>query len=150
MASSLLGPSRSRRVGVQWHSGHITGLRNQAFGHSRVQHSSGAVQVCPQEECRLFGCPGHEFAAKGLRGCGIDTASAAIGTEVRLDFLVADRGVPALTATATRTVRIVQRCPQGLNYCAADQTCSVVRSVGLLWVCGMVGEYPLCARCMGN
>lgn len=105
--------------------------RGRVAEHSSERRGADDVQVCPPEDCRPFGCPGHEFAAKGLRGCGIDTASAAIGTEVRLEFLVADRGVPALAATATRTIRVVQRCPQGLNYCAADHTCSVVRSVGL-------------------
>lgn len=44
-----------------------------------------------------------------------------------LEFLVADSGVPARVATVTRTVRIVPRCPTGINYCPADNTCSLVR-----------------------
>lgn len=88
------------------------------------------MQVCPPADCRDFGCPGHEFAVKGVRGCGIDTAAAAAGTTFLLEFLVADRGVPALVANVTRTIRVVPRCPSGLNYCAVDKTCSVVRPRG--------------------
>lgn len=91
-----------------------------------------SVQVCPPADCRDFGCPGHEFAVKGVRGCGIDTAAAAAGTTFTLEFLVADRGVPALVANATRTIRVVSRCPSGLNYCAVDKTCSVVRAEAAL------------------
>ena len=85
------------------------------------------MQVCPPPDCQEFGCPGHEFAVKGIRGCGIDTAAAAVGTEMALEFLVADSGVPARVATVTRTIRVVRRCPTGINYCAEDNTCSLVR-----------------------
>jgi hypothetical protein len=53
---------------------------------------TAAVVVCPPAACLSIGCSPavlrrHYFAAKGLAGCGIDTA-AAVGTRFPVDFWV--------------------------------------------------------------
>jgi hypothetical protein len=53
---------------------------------------TAAVVVCPPAACLSIGCSPavlrrHYFAAKGLAGCGIDTA-AAVGTRFTIDFWV--------------------------------------------------------------
>jgi zinc transporter 1/2/3 len=53
---------------------------------------AAAVVVCPPAACLSIGCSPavlrrHYFAAKGLAGCGIDTA-AAVGTRFTVDFWV--------------------------------------------------------------
>jgi hypothetical protein len=53
---------------------------------------TAAVVVCPPAACITTGCSPvtlrrHYFAAKGLAGCGVDTA-AAVGTRFTIDFWV--------------------------------------------------------------
>eukprot|EP00854_Cymbomonas_tetramitiformis_P008806 gene8806-10440_t len=69
---------------------------------------TGSVLACPPAACLDVGCPGHEFATKGVQGC-LDTAAEA-GTIFEILFMVLDRGAPALNATATRTITIDSPC----------------------------------------
>lgn len=87
------------------------------------------VLSCPPEDCLPFGCPGHEFATKGLAGC-VDTA-AAEGTVFAVRFVVfGTAGFPPPNASAVRTVAIGAPCPPGQAYCggacAAVPDCSVL------------------------
>jgi hypothetical protein len=84
---------------------------------------SPAVLACPPVECLTTGCPGHQFAAKGLRGC-LDTA-APVGTVFEVAFWVFDQQSPARNATATRTVVVVEPCAPGLEYCTVDSKCGI-------------------------
>lgn len=68
---------------------------------------------CPPEDCLPYGCPGHEFARKGLKGC-LDTA-AAEGVLFAVDFVVINSA--GGTAKATRTVAIAPPCGSGETYC---------------------------------
>ena len=72
---------------------------------------TAAVLVCPPPSCLSTGCPGHQFAAKGLRGC-VDTA-AAVGSIFEVRFWVFDQQSPARNASATRTVVVVPPCAPG-------------------------------------
>lgn len=78
------------------------------------------VLSCPPESCLPSGCPGHEFAKKGVVGC-LNT-SAAEGAVFAIDFVVfsAD-AVPPAMAKATRVVQIGPPCKQGLFFC--DGSC---------------------------
>ncbi|WIA22837.1 hypothetical protein OEZ85_001227 [Tetradesmus obliquus] len=67
----------------------------------------------PESTCLSSGCSPavlrrHYFAAKGLAGCGINTA-AAVGTRFTVDFWV--WGSPILNATVSRTVVVSDPCP---------------------------------------
>jgi hypothetical protein len=84
---------------------------------------TAAVLVCPPAECLSIGCPGHQFATKGVRGC-LDTA-APVGTIFEVAFWVFDQQSPARNATATRTVVVVEPCAPGLTYCDVDSKCGV-------------------------
>jgi hypothetical protein len=58
----------------------------------------------------------HRITAKGLAGCGINTA-AAVGTAYNVTFWVWDSGQPVLNATINRTVR-TPPCLYGAGGCA--------------------------------
>ena len=85
-----------------------------------------------------FGCRGHEFASKGLQGCGVATRSAAVGAEFSFDFVAirsnADGSVT--TARATRVVRVASPCARGEVHCPGLQvacgtaSCAVRASLG--------------------
>ncbi|KAK3274238.1 hypothetical protein CYMTET_17570 [Cymbomonas tetramitiformis] len=83
---------------------------------------TGSVLACPPAACLDVGCPGHEFATKGVQGC-LDTAAEA-GTIFEILFMVLDRGAPALNATATRTITIDSPCEAGQELCLEDRVCS--------------------------
>jgi hypothetical protein len=95
-------------------------------GATAVDAQSGditdAVLACPPASCLPLGCPGHEFAAKGLQGCGVDTADAPIGTQFTVTFVVMLRGPPVLTANATRTLVVASPCSPGDTYCPEVNT----------------------------
>ncbi|KAK3258920.1 hypothetical protein CYMTET_32060 [Cymbomonas tetramitiformis] len=73
------------------------------------------VLSCPPESCLAVGCPGHEFVSKGLAGC-LDT-SAEVGTVFEVRFVVFDRGAPAGSASAMRTITIGPPCALGEVVC---------------------------------
>ena len=78
---------------------------------------TGAVITCPPDGCLSYGCPRHSFVNKGIQGCGVDTVTAPVGTEVAVTFLVWDRGQPPQRAHATRLIRVVSPCDDGEVYC---------------------------------
>eukprot|EP00854_Cymbomonas_tetramitiformis_P003615 gene3615-4547_t len=82
------------------------------------------VLACPPASCLDKGCDGHEFETKGVQGC-LDTG-AEVGTVFEIEFVVMDRGSPALSASATRVVTIVAACPTGEELCLEDRACSAV------------------------
>ncbi|KAK3289149.1 hypothetical protein CYMTET_3420 [Cymbomonas tetramitiformis] len=84
---------------------------------------SAQVLSCPPASCIEVGCPGHEWAAKGLAGC-INT-SAPVGTLFEVQFVVFDFAMPRQMASAVRTVAIVQPCNSGETVCS-DHTCSSI------------------------
>lgn len=75
------------------------------------------VLTCPPPSCIGSGCPGHEYRTKGLDGCGVDSANAAVGTEFAVPFGVFDHDVLPLYASRTRYVRVVSPCADGESYC---------------------------------
>ncbi|KAK3276613.1 hypothetical protein CYMTET_15331 [Cymbomonas tetramitiformis] len=79
------------------------------------------VLSCPPQDCQDVGCPGHEFASKGVEGC-IDT-TGEVGTTLVLTFTVFDDAIPANVASINRTLTIVSPCPEGEELCA-DGACS--------------------------
>ncbi|KAK3252741.1 hypothetical protein CYMTET_37988 [Cymbomonas tetramitiformis] len=79
------------------------------------------VLSCPPENCLASGCPGHEFAVKGVEGC-VDT-SADPGTVFEVLFAVLDSAVPANLAVVSRIVTIDPPCADGAELCA-DGECS--------------------------
>ncbi|KAK3250934.1 hypothetical protein CYMTET_39709 [Cymbomonas tetramitiformis] len=79
--------------------------------------------ACPPASCLSYGCPGHEWATKGLLGC-INT-TAEVGTVFEINFVVFDSMVPAQNDSATRFVTITQPCASGEELCS-DMTCSPV------------------------
>ncbi|KAK3268689.1 hypothetical protein CYMTET_22821 [Cymbomonas tetramitiformis] len=81
------------------------------------------VLACPPESCLSTGCPGHEWASKGLQGC-LNT-SADVGTVFDIRFVVYDSMVPAQNDSVTRVVTIVQPCSGGDELCS-DMTCSPI------------------------
>eukprot|EP00892_Ulva_mutabilis_P012434 jgi/Ulvmu1/9563/UM053_0052.1 len=83
--------------------------------------SSAAVRVlaCPPDACLPLGCTGHEFAQKGIRGCGVTPASSPIGTTFSIDFVAFDPASPGRTVTVTRTVTVVSPCTPVELYCAS-------------------------------
>ncbi|KAK3271664.1 hypothetical protein CYMTET_20002 [Cymbomonas tetramitiformis] len=83
---------------------------------------SDMVVVCPPAECFARGCPGHELRRKGLSHC-VNTSSQ-VGTVYEVVFFVLDSSMPALNATAVRTVTITSPCSDGERLCGA--TCSAV------------------------
>ncbi|KAK3237339.1 hypothetical protein CYMTET_52578, partial [Cymbomonas tetramitiformis] len=84
---------------------------------------SASLLACPPASCLDIGCPGHEWAKKGLEGC-VNT-SAAVGSIFNIDFVVFDSAIPANFHAATRVVGIIQPCAVGEELCA-DLTCSSV------------------------
>ncbi|KAK3267920.1 hypothetical protein CYMTET_23548 [Cymbomonas tetramitiformis] len=79
--------------------------------------------ACPPASCLSYGCPGHEWATKGLSGC-INT-TAEVGTVFEIEFVVFDSMVPAQNGSAVRFVTITQPCASGEELCS-DMTCSPV------------------------
>jgi hypothetical protein len=75
------------------------------------------VLACPPQERRAYGCPGHELHTKGLRGCGLDTVHAPVGTMYRLEFQVFDLHHPPASAVITREIAIVTPCAHQEVYC---------------------------------
>ena len=80
------------------------------------------VLACPPESCLVPmvggwpACPpGHEFIAKGIEGCGIDT-SAAVGTSFLLRFAIISPSTGQV-AIAKRVITIKEPCDAGFNYC---------------------------------
>jgi hypothetical protein len=65
-----------------------------------------------------FGCQGHEFSTKGLQGC-VNTATAAVGSKLFINFVTFDKSVPPLATNAKRQIRIVSPCVTGQVYCPA-------------------------------
>ncbi|KAK3233701.1 hypothetical protein CYMTET_56024 [Cymbomonas tetramitiformis] len=84
---------------------------------------SAAVLSCPPISCRHLGCPGHEWAAKGIEGC-LNT-SAEVGTMFQVEFLVFDNAVPSQAASVHRTVTIIAPCESQEILCE-DLSCSSV------------------------
>ena len=66
------------------------------------------VLSCPPASCLDRGCPGHEFALKGLSGCL--NVSAPVGTTFNISFLVLDSAQPPNINTTSRLVTIVDPC----------------------------------------
>ena len=64
-----------------------------------------------------FGCRGHDFGTKGVRGCALDTAHAAVGTTFTLKFMVFDNQFPPKSANVTRTLHIVSPCQAAEAFC---------------------------------
>ena len=91
------------------------------------------VLACPPAACLDVGCPGHEFATKGLAGC-LDTF-AAVGTVFRVPYVVLDSAVPPNMATAERLVTLVSPCEEEENYCEAapgDWECTTLACAALV------------------
>ncbi|KAK3270208.1 hypothetical protein CYMTET_21381 [Cymbomonas tetramitiformis] len=84
---------------------------------------SSQVLVCPPSSCIAVGCPGHEWAIKGLQGC-INT-SAPVGTVFEVEWVVFDSGMLAQNASVTRLISIIQPCNLGETLCD-DLTCSTI------------------------
>ncbi|KAK3233264.1 hypothetical protein CYMTET_56422 [Cymbomonas tetramitiformis] len=84
---------------------------------------SSQVLVCPPSSCIAVGCPGHEWAIKGLQGC-INT-SARVGTVFEVEWIVFDSGMLAQNASVTRLISIIQPCNLGETLCD-DLTCSSI------------------------
>ena len=49
------------------------------------------VLMCPTPGCQDKGCPGQLLTDKDVPACGIDTATAAVGSTFRLLFQVGKR-----------------------------------------------------------
>jgi hypothetical protein len=90
------------------------------------------VLACPPASCMDRGCPGHEFASKGLSGC-LNT-SAPVGATFAVPFVVLDGAQPPQSASVTRTVTVLPPCAAGLFWCAGSgcQTLDCQLSSGLL------------------
>ena len=73
--------------------------------------------TCPPDPCLAVGCPQHAFTKKGIQGCGIDTVSSSPGSEFTLTFVVWDRHVPPMMATADRVIRVMSPCSVNELYC---------------------------------
>ncbi|KAK3288012.1 hypothetical protein CYMTET_4499, partial [Cymbomonas tetramitiformis] len=84
---------------------------------------SASVLSCPPDSCREIGCPGHEWAAKGIEGC-LNT-SAEVGAMFQVEFLVYDSAVPSQTASLYRTITIIAPCEPDEVLCE-DLSCSSV------------------------
>ena len=95
------------------------------------------LYACPPTPC-LYGCKGcsgHEFSAKGVKGCLPNNNSLVVGTTYSIPFIVCDKWIPvAGSATAIRTVYIVNPCTGTAkpNYCNGKcyaVACGVASSV---------------------
>lgn len=75
------------------------------------------ILTCPPPTCMPFGCPGHEMRRKGIQGCGVDTATAAVGTLITFDIVVMDLSVPPVITRVTRVIRVVSPCAASEIYC---------------------------------
>lgn len=78
---------------------------------------TNVIITCPAASCLAIGCPQHSFPKKGIQGCGVDTVLAAPGTEYRLKFVVWDRNVPSMMATAERIIRVETPCDAEELFC---------------------------------
>ncbi|KAK3262721.1 hypothetical protein CYMTET_28429, partial [Cymbomonas tetramitiformis] len=96
------------------------------------------VLSCPPQECLEVGCPGHEFAVKGIEGCL--STEAAVGTIFEVEFLVFDSAIPPNSARATRTVTIVAPCAEEHHYCEDDDICTAVTCAEYLELEALLGE----------
>ncbi|KAK3235730.1 hypothetical protein CYMTET_54090 [Cymbomonas tetramitiformis] len=81
------------------------------------------VLSCPPESCLDTGCPGHEFATKGIDGC-LDLG-AEPGSVLELLFVVFDDALPANMATTRRIITVAPPCETGYELCS-DGVCSGV------------------------
>ena len=64
------------------------------------------------------------MARAGLRGCGVNTATARPGETFEVTFHVFDDAMPAATASYTKTITVVDPCSAGETYCpGSDLKC---------------------------
>ena len=74
----------------------------QASGHLHHLHHANCIPVHA----------GQEFSRVGLANCAINTSQPA-GTLISISFLVFDKGIPVLNATAQRNLVIGSPCATG-------------------------------------
>ncbi|KAG2454830.1 hypothetical protein HYH02_000662 [Chlamydomonas schloesseri] len=80
------------------------------------------IALCPPDNCAKTQCRAHWADRKQPSECGVDTVTAAVGTTFRLQFVVYDsRGA---SATAERTITVVNPCGAGKFYCPLDAKAS--------------------------
>jgi hypothetical protein len=103
---------------------------------------TAAVVTCPPAACLPLGCPLHKFTLKGIKGCGVDTVTAAVGTEFWVQFVVWDGGAPPERASAWRVVRVVTPCEAGETYCPdapAEHQCGTLDCAARSALLALVG-----------
>ncbi|GFR49555.1 hypothetical protein Agub_g11601 [Astrephomene gubernaculifera] len=82
------------------------------------------VYVCPPDTCYVNGiaCSGHEVWKKGIEGCV--NASASVGSQQEILFVVFDKWANQPRVTASRQLTIVSPCTNTADiYCAEDNSC---------------------------